>query len=102
MQISAMVSTLLGGMITEPLGRKKSLILGQMIILSGWSMLYFAGHFWVLMAGRLVMGVGVGFVYPVTCMYLSEIALVRYQFFSKKMWFFDDLICRFVFVVQCQ
>ena len=71
-----MVSTILNSFITEPLGRKKSFIFGQLIILSGWVMLYFACSFQILLAARLVMGIGVGIVFPVTCIYLSEIALV--------------------------
>ena len=78
MQIVVMTCILLNGFVTEPLGRKKSLILGQAIILTGWMALYSAHNFYFLLAGRCFMGIGVGILYPVTCNYISEIALVRF------------------------
>ena len=95
-----MVSTILNSFITEPLGRKKSLIFGQLIILSGWVMLYFACSFQILLTARLVMGIGVGIVFPVTCIYLSEIALVssmKIAYLQFKNFF---LISRYVLVEQ--
>ena len=62
--------------ITDYLGRKKSLILGQVFILVGWIVLYFAPKFSILILGRCLMGLGAGIIYPVTTLYLSEISLV--------------------------
>ena len=76
MQISMMIFVLLSGFVSDYLGRKKSLICGQSIILMGWASLYLAPTFPILLAGRFFMGVGTGIVYPINCLYLSEIALV--------------------------
>ena len=72
-----MVSTLSSGLVSDNLGRKKALIIGQMLILFGWSLLYFAWNFQTLLMARCVMGIGVGIAYPNICMYLSEISLIR-------------------------
>ena len=71
-----MISTLSSGLVSDNLGRKKALIIGQMLILFGWSLLYFAWNFQILLTARCVMGIGVGVAYPNICMYLSEISLV--------------------------
>ena len=76
-QIAIMVSTLSSGLVSDNLGRKKSLIIGQMLILFGWCLLYFAWNFQSLLIARCIMGIGVGVAYPNICLYLSEIALIR-------------------------
>ena len=58
------------------LGRKKSFILGQTIILMAWVIIYFAPNFAVLITGRSIMGVGIGLIYPIGAIYLAEISLV--------------------------
>ena len=79
MQISMMIFVLLSGFINDALGRKKSLILGQSIILLGWISMYLAPSFTILISGRVFMGIGTGIVYPINCLYLSEIALVKFE-----------------------
>ena len=79
MQIVVMISILLNGLITEVLGRKKSFILGQTIILMAWVIIYFAPSFAVLITGRSIMGVGIGLIYPIGAIYLAEISLVSYK-----------------------
>ena len=78
MQIVVMISILLNGLITEFLGRKRSFILGQTIILMAWVIIYFAPNFAVLITGRSIMGVGIGLIYPIGAIYLAEISLVSY------------------------
>ena len=79
MQIVVMISILLNGLITEFLGRKRSFILGQTIILMAWVIIYFAPNFAVLITGRSIMGVGIGLIYPIGAIYLAEISLVSCQ-----------------------
>ena len=76
MTIIAMISLLISGFYTELLGRKKSFILGQIIVLLGWIALYFAKDFKTLLFGRCLMGFGYGIVNPISTLYLSEISLV--------------------------
>ena len=78
MQIVVMISILLNGLITEFLGRKRSFILGQTIILMAWVIIYFSPNFAVLITGRSIMGVGIGLIYPIGAIYLAEISLVSY------------------------
>ena len=76
MQIIIMFVTLVNSFITEPLGRKKSFILGQIFMLVGWIIIYFSPNFAMLIGGRSVMGLGVGITYPISNIYLAEISLV--------------------------
>ena len=70
---------LTSGILNEALGRKKTLVLGQTIILIGWSLIYFTKSYELLVFARFFMGIGAGLCYPTTYMYLSEIALVKYR-----------------------
>ena len=76
MHIVITSSMMISVFITDYLGRKISLILGQVFILVGWIVLYFAPKFAILILGRCLMGLGAGIIYPVTTLYLSEISLV--------------------------
>ena len=76
MHIVITASMMISVFITDYLDRKKSLILGQVFILVGWIVLYFAPKFAILILGRCLMGLGAGIIYPVTTLYLSEISLV--------------------------
>ena len=76
-QVAILSTTLFSGLISDFLGRKKTLLLGQIIILLGWFFLYLAPGFIILMMARCMMGVGVGIAYSTVCMFLSEIALIR-------------------------
>ena len=79
MHISFMCFILLSGIFNEYMGRKKTLFLGQMIILIGWSFIYFTKSYELLVFARFLMGIGAGLCYPTTYVYLSEIALVKYR-----------------------
>ena len=68
---------LVGGSISEFIGRKPTLIIGQSIIILGWISVYFANSFPILLFGRLVGGIGCGLNLPVTTLLLSEIALIN-------------------------
>ena len=76
-QVAILSTTLFSGLVSDFLGRKKTLLLGQIIILLGWFFLYLAPGFIILMVARCMMGVGVGIAYSTICMFISEIALIR-------------------------
>ena len=75
--ISTMIFAIAGGSIAEFMGRKPTLILGQLCMLLGWMMVYFANHFPLALAGRFVTGIGIGITLPVQTLHLSEIALIK-------------------------
>ena len=43
--ISIIIFSIAGGSIAELIGRKPSLILGQLFMILGWVVIYFANHF---------------------------------------------------------
>ena len=75
--ISTMIFSIAGGSIAEFIGRKPTLIFGQLCMVLGWAMVYFANHFPLTLAGRFVTGIGIGITLPVQTLHLSEIALIK-------------------------
>ena len=75
--ISIIIFSIAGGSIAELIGRKPSLILGQLFMILGWVVIYFANHFPMALSGRFITGIGIGITIPVLTLHLSEIALVK-------------------------
>ena len=75
--VAAMILMLVGGSIAEWIGRKHTLIVGQVCMMLGWIIVYFAKTFSVLLIGRFITNAGTGISFPVQTLQLSEIALVR-------------------------
>ena len=67
----------ISGPVAEIIGRKPTLIIGQIFILLGWTVLYFAKQYFMLLIGRFLIGVGTGICLPLTIIFNSEIALVK-------------------------
>ena len=72
-----MIFSISGGSIAEWVGRKRTLIIGQIFMILGWIILYFASIFSLALLGRSLTGIGVGMTLPVQTLQLSEIALVK-------------------------
>ena len=72
-----MIFSITGGSIAEWIGRKRTLIIGQIFMILGWIILYFANNFPLALLGRSLTGIGVGMTLPVQTLQLSEIALVK-------------------------
>ena len=72
-----MISMPIGGTLAEMIGRKRTLIIGQLCILIGWAVVYFAKQFLILLLGRFLVGFGIGTSLPVTTLHLSEISLIK-------------------------
>ncbi|MCJ1243679.1 hypothetical protein MMC30_000876 [Trapelia coarctata] len=70
--IGACAGALLAAVVTEVLGRKRSLILGAGVLTAGSAMMGAAGERVLFMVARVVTGVGVGFITSVTPVYASE------------------------------
>ena len=54
--ISTMIFSISGGSIAEWIGRKRTLIIGQICMMSGWIVLYFARNFQIALIGRFIIG----------------------------------------------
>ena len=54
--ISTMIFSISGGSIAEWIGRKRTLIIGQICMMSGWIVLYFARKFQIAIIGRFIIG----------------------------------------------
>ena len=63
---------LVAGSISELIGRKKTLILGQIFMIIGWVVIYFAQNFLTLLVGRFIIGIGIGIGLPVTTLQLRS------------------------------
>ena len=72
-----MIFSITGGSIAEWIGRKRTLVIGQIFMILGWIILYFANNFLLALLGRSLTGIGVGMTLPVQTLQLSEIALVK-------------------------
>mmetsp|Transcript_12517 Transcript_12517/g.22334 ORF Transcript_12517/g.22334 Transcript_12517/m.22334 type:complete len:508 (+) Transcript_12517:211-1734(+) len=64
---------LLAGKLADGLGRKKAIGVSCVIFIVGASIMTTATNFWVLLAGRIVTGVGVGCGFVTSPLYISEI-----------------------------
>ena len=79
LQVPNCTLCILSGFITNLIGRKKAMIIAQILYLSGWICTYFAPSFSVLLVARCLIGGGIGIQFASTNMYLSEISLIRFR-----------------------
>ena len=70
---------LVAGPMSEWLGRKKMIILANIIFLIGVVLLGFASTYIEIIAGRLIQGIGVGIITIVVPLYLSEVLPSTYR-----------------------
>lgn len=68
------VGSVLSGLITEPIGRKKSMILVNIPHIIGWLMLAFATSLTELYIAVILLGLGVGFMEAPIVTYVGEIS----------------------------
>ena len=72
MHISIMSFMVFCGILAETIGRKFTILSGQACILIGWVIVYFALNFYMLLIGRLIMGLGVGLSHATTTLQVSQ------------------------------
>nr|GEX03717.1 sugar transporter ERD6-like 5 [Tanacetum cinerariifolium] len=73
MTIGAMVGAIMSGKIADKLGRRKTMGLSEMFCLLGWLAILFSKVSWLLDAGRLSIGYGIGVLSYVVPVYIAEI-----------------------------
>ncbi|XP_052868649.1 facilitated trehalose transporter Tret1-like [Anopheles cruzii] len=67
------VGSVLSGIILEPLGRKRSMILVNIPHIVGWFMLHYAGSLEEMYTAAILLGLGVGFMEAPIVTYVGEI-----------------------------
>ena len=63
----------------DQLGRKMTIAIGSILFAAGALLSAAALDFWVLLIGRLITGVGVGFAFVIAPLYTSETSPSRYR-----------------------
>ncbi|OMO77922.1 Sugar/inositol transporter [Corchorus olitorius] len=77
--IAGLVSSLIAGAVNTTTGRRGSLIIGGVVFMLGTALNAFAFNLWMLIAGRLLLGFGVGFTNQAAPVYLSEMAPPKWR-----------------------
>ncbi|XP_058822151.1 facilitated trehalose transporter Tret1-like [Topomyia yanbarensis] len=67
------IGSVLSGIVLEPLGRKRSMILVNIPHIIGWLMLHFAGSLEEMYIAAILIGLGVGFMEAPIVTYVGEI-----------------------------
>ena len=71
---AAALAAIIGGPMSDLVGRKPTLILASVVFTVGSILIGVAWHAWLLLIGRLVVGIGVGLAAMAVPMYLAELA----------------------------
>lgn len=74
LSIISLLGSLAGGRTSDAIGRKWTMALAATIFQSGAAIMAFAPNFEVLMIGRLLAGVGIGFGVMIAPVYIAEIS----------------------------
>ncbi|XP_002525509.2 sugar carrier protein C-like [Ricinus communis] len=72
--LAALVASLCASWITSKLGRRMSMVLGGFVFLAGAALNGAAQAVWMLILGRILLGIGVGFSIQSVPLYVSEMA----------------------------
>ncbi|KAM3388262.1 hypothetical protein ACQJBY_010815 [Aegilops geniculata] len=74
LSVISLLGSLSGGRTSDAIGRKWTMGLGAIIFQTGAAIMTFAPSFTVLMIGRLLAGVGIGFGAMISAIYIAEIS----------------------------
>ncbi|KAF9435043.1 myo-inositol transporter [Entomortierella beljakovae] len=77
--LGAIIGGLLAGALSDMVGRKPVTLLSSVIFVVGAGLMTFAHKFWLLLLGRVVVGVGVGLAALVVPLYIGELAPSAYR-----------------------
>ena len=75
--VGAAIGALFAGVLSDKIGRKKVILLADAIFSAGALTMAFAPQIWVLMLGRVIIGLGVGIASQAVPLYLSEVSPVE-------------------------
>ncbi|KAH9604445.1 hypothetical protein KSS87_020216, partial [Heliosperma pusillum] len=77
--LSALVSSFLASKLCSVKGRKLTIMVSSLSFIVGCIICTAAQHLWMLIIGRVLMGVGIGFGNEAVPLFLSEIAPVQHR-----------------------
>ncbi|KAF8411238.1 hypothetical protein HHK36_003785 [Tetracentron sinense] len=77
--LAALVASILASWVTRKLGRKASMLAGGVTFLGGAAINGAAENVAMLIVGRILLGIGIGFAIQSVPLYLSEMAPYRYR-----------------------
>ncbi|KAM0897769.1 hypothetical protein ACQ4PT_022344 [Festuca glaucescens] len=77
--LAGMLASLVAGHVTRTLGRKNSMLIGGLLFLAGALLNFTAINISMLIIGRILLGVAVGFTRLSAPLYLAEIAPARWR-----------------------
>lgn len=67
------IGSMLSGWVTDPIGRKKAMILVNIPHIIAWSLLHFANSLSIIYLSAVLLGLGVGFMESSIITYVGEI-----------------------------
>jgi MFS transporter, SP family, solute carrier family 2 (myo-inositol transporter), member 13 len=73
-QLGAFFGSLLAGPLADRIGRKKVIMVADFLFTVGAGMMAFSPTIPILMAGRIVVGLGVGIASMIVPVYLAEVS----------------------------
>ncbi len=74
LEVGAFISSLVVGHVGDIIGRRRTILYGSMIFFTGGALQSFATNMAMMMAGRVVAGLGVGMLSTIVPVYQSEIS----------------------------
>ncbi|KAL8144011.1 hypothetical protein V2J09_017043 [Rumex salicifolius] len=77
--LSALVASFAASKVCSAFGRKPTIISASVFFLAGTLLSALSHHLWMVIVGRVIMGVGVGFGNESVPLFLSEIAPIKYR-----------------------
>jgi SP family myo-inositol transporter-like MFS transporter 13 len=72
--LGAFIGSLFAGVLSDQIGRKPVIIISDFLFTAGSLIMAFAPEIYVLMIGRIIVGLGVGIASMVVPVYLSEVS----------------------------
>ncbi|KAH6827212.1 Major facilitator superfamily protein [Perilla frutescens var. hirtella] len=77
--LAGLIASFFASLVTDALGRKPSMLAGGVSFLVGASLNGAASNIYMLIIGRVLLGIGVGFTNQAVPLYLSEMSLPKYR-----------------------
>jgi SP family myo-inositol transporter-like MFS transporter 13 len=72
--LGASIGSLISGTLSDKIGRKKAIIISDILLTMGSVFMFFAYSIPLLMIGRFIVGLGIGFSSMVVPVYVAEMS----------------------------